>query len=384
MNLGIVLTVRDPKEGGGYTITTDIFDKLLSYKIPKNINIHYIIINDHKKYYKKILDKKKKNYSLIFENNYILKVKSFLFCKFSFFLKIYNFLNFNKIENLIKKNKIDIVWPISSELRYPYSRSFFFTVWDLQHKSISQYKEVGSYFIRKYRDVIYKKNLELSKYIICGSRVGINEIIKFYKINRKKIYLNNHPTPEWSFDKKNFKKKKYKKFFIYPANFWSHKNHMNLLKGFNKFLKKNKTKYLLILVGNIVDKKLYNKIINYIFENKISKNVKILGFVSRKKLLFLYDNAIALTYLSVSGPENLPPLEMFARGNQVINSDFKGAREQLSKFPIYVNPNNPIDIANGMSKVLKKKHNSRILKNFARKKNAEKYINKIFEIFQTY
>ena len=109
-------------------------------------------------------------------------------------------------------------------------------------------------------------------------------------------------------------KLKLKNYFIYPANFWSHKNHLNLLKGFNLFIKKQNKEFQLVLVGNIVDKKVYLELIEYIKKNNLKK-YKDFRFCKREELLELYDNAIALTYLSVSGPENLPPLEIFARGN---------------------------------------------------------------------
>ena len=38
--------------------------------------------------------------------------------------------------------------------------------------------------------------------------------------------------------------------------------------------------------------------------------------VDRKDLLTLYDNCLALTYLSVSGPENLPPLRLLQEESQ--------------------------------------------------------------------
>ena len=67
------------------------------------------------------------------------------------------------------------------------------------------------------------------------------------------------------------------------------------------------------------------------------KNVKILGHVSREQSLSLYDNCIGLIYLSVSGPENLPPLEALARGKPVLYSNFFGSFEQLKNNVIYIN-----------------------------------------------
>ena len=332
--------------------------------------------------------KNKIKYINIYENEILSKIKNLVFCKINFLLKAYNFLKLNEIDIYFRKNNVKIIWPISSELRYPFSIPFFFTIWDLQHRSIPQYKEVGSIIKRSYRELLIKTNLDKAKYTIVGTKVGANEIKKYYNIKKDKIILNSHPTPSWALQKKinnkNFIKKiSIKNYFLYPANFWSHKNHLNLIKGFELFLKKNKIKYQLIFVGSTVDEEVYDEIKNYIYKQKLSTNIKILGYVSRNELLSLYDNCIALTYLSVSGPENLPPLEAFARGKPVLYSNFDGAKEQLYNYPVYVNPYKPEDIAKGVSKILKKKNLSKFYKNFSKKKTTEKYISKINTILKS-
>jgi glycosyltransferase involved in cell wall biosynthesis len=382
MNVGVFIKSRNEKEGGGYTITYDILDTLLKNTKLINYRLYFVIINELPKKIEDLLKKKKIKYINIIELNSLSKFKNLLFCKFSFFLKFYNLLNLNKAHNFFKKNYVDIIWPISSELRYPFSIPYFFTVWDLQHKSIPEYKEVGSFTTKFYREHLIKSNLAASEYVITGNKSGKDEILKYYKIKKNKIILNSHPTPSWAFQKKtiniNFlRKKKIKNYFLYPANFWEHKNHLNLIKGFCIFNEKHNNKYQLVLVGNIVDKNIYKKIDNLIKEKKIQSSVKILGYVARPNLLELYDSCIALTYLSVSGPENLPPLESFARGKPVLHSNFKGAKEQLNNFPVYVNYRDPNSIALGMKKIIKKNKFSKTYKKFSKSKSTKNYISKI-------
>ena len=289
MNIGIFLKSRDKKEGGGYTITYDIFEKLINDINLINHKLYFVIINDLSKEIKSLLKKNKINYINIKENKFSYKLKNYLFCKFPLLLKFINLFNADKIENYYKENNVEIIWPISSELRHPFSIPYLFTLWDLQHKTISEYQEVGSFFTKLYREQLIKINLNKAKYIICGTNVGLKEIQKFYKIKQKKIILNNHPTPSWVNSKKSKSKSFLKKidirnFFLYPANFWSHKNHLNLLKGFKIFLEKKKIFYL-VLVGNIIDKNLYDEIMGYINKQKLNRFVRLLGYVSRKNLL---------------------------------------------------------------------------------------------------
>ena len=204
MNVGVYLKARKEDEGGGYTITYDILYTLL--KNPRLINhkLYFVIINYLPEKIKNILKKKKINYININESNIILKIKNFIFSNFTIILKIYNYLNLDKVNNFFKNNNVKVIWPISSELRYPFSIPYFFTLWDLQHKTIPEYKEVGSFLTKFYREQLIKENLIKSKYMITGNKFGKKEILKYYKVNKNKIILNNHPTPTWAY-KKNIK-----------------------------------------------------------------------------------------------------------------------------------------------------------------------------------
>ncbi len=383
MNLGIIIKSRNSKEGGGYTITYDILDALIENSKLIKHKLFFVVINDHDKEIENKLKKKKFNYLKYFENDRILKLTNFFFSKYSILNKFNNFLGFNTIEKYLKENKVSMIWPISSEMRYPFSLPYIFTVWDVQHKTIPQYPEVGSFFTKTYRDQIFKSNFNRAKYILFGNKSSYKIASKFYKLTKNKIFFNCHPTPSWALTEKSFKinsffkKKKIKNYFIYPANFWTHKNHLNLLKGFNIFQINKKKKYQLILVGDVKDKKLYHQIKTFIKKNNNLKNVKILGHVSREQLLSLYDNCIGLIYLSVSGPENLPPLEALARGKPVLYSNFLGSFEQLKNNAIYINHLNPTSIAKGIEKLTKIKGFSKKRKRFAKSRTALEYIKKI-------
>ena len=65
----------------------------------------------------------------------------------------------------------------------------------------------------------------------------------------------------------------------------------------------------------------------------------------QRELAVLYRRALALTYVSFFGPENLPPLEAFALGCPVIAADVPGAREQLGDSALLVDPTRPEEIA---------------------------------------
>ena len=375
LKLGIFVSYRDPTDGGGYTITQDILNTIL--KRFKKKNLFFIILNDKKNILKKKILKSGYKCESLNEFNVLLKIKSFIFSLFPFLLKLYNLLGFNQYLNTQKKNSVDIVWFLSAEYYYPLFSKYISTVWDLQHLTHSSFPETGSIFIKMYRERVINKFLKNSYNVISGSSLLIKLMKKHYNIETKKIIYNQHPTPEVFLKKKKYKNKinYLKNFFLYPANFWQHKNHINLLEGFKKFNNKNNNKYTLVLVGHIKDKKYFKKIKNKFLLNSI-KDFKVLSFVSLNYLVKLYDNCLALIYSSYAGPENLPPLEAMARTKPIICSNYPGAKEQLQNIPIYFNPYSSKSIESALDKFIKKKTKSKHLI-----KPTIIYVQKLFDRF---
>jgi glycosyltransferase involved in cell wall biosynthesis len=373
VRIGIFLSSRNPQEGGGYTITYDIFKSLFNnIKNEDKKQYIFIIVNDLDNSLKKIIIKNNFQYKEYSLNKFTIKIKNFLFSEFPILLKIYQKFNLDKFQRLESELNIGVVWFVSAEYFYPIFKRYISTVWDLQHRTHPQFPEVGSIFIRYYRDTVIRSFLKNSYKIITGTNYLKKKIIEFYNIKKDKVILIPHPTP--TIYLKNIKLyKNNKKYFFYPANFWPHKNHLNLIKGFDEFNLKNNYEYNLILVGSIKRKKYFNKILELKNNLKSNNNIKILNFVSIKKMINLYDNCLALIYASYCGPENLPPLEAFARNKPVICSEYEGAREQLSKMPIFFNPNNAIAITNAFNYFLKNKKLVNYRK-FAFNRNVNKYL----------
>jgi glycosyltransferase involved in cell wall biosynthesis len=76
--------------------------------------------------------------------------------------------------------------------------------------------------------------------------------------------------------------------------------------------------------------------------------VHMLGFVPRADLKALYSKAMALTFASFVGPDNIPPLEAFALGCPVIASRVSGAQEQFGHAAVLFDPANPEDLASAI------------------------------------
>lgn len=383
MKIGIFISGRQPEEGGGYTITYEIFNQLVK-KIRNKKKYIFILFNDKNNYLKNKLIFSKLEFKDFNERKLITNIKNFLFSYIPILIKCYRFLGRDKFFNLQKKENIKLVWFISAEYHYPLFNRYYATVWDLMHKTHPNFKEVGSFFTRIYRDIVISSFLKNAARIITGTNFLKKILVTSYNLNNIKVTLASHPTPNFFIEKKKrlLSKKNTNNFFLYPANFWEHKNHINLIKGFNSFNIKQNLKYNLILVGHVKDKGYYNKILDLTKSIESYKNIKILNFVSINRLLNLYDTCKALVYSSYCGPENLPPLEAFARNKPVICSLYEGAKEQLKNYPLYFDPSNPMSIERSLQSFILANSRKKY-RQFAIKKNVNKYLDIILKIINS-
>jgi len=132
-------------------------------------------------------------------------------------------------------------------------------------------------------------------------------------------------------------------YILYPAQFWSHKNHVNLLLAAAELKQKHQLDFPVVFVG--ADKGNADYVRSFAAQLKPALDVAFLGFVSLEDLIALYRGAFALAYVSFFGPENLPPLEAFALGCPVVASNVSGADEQLGDAALLVNARDPSHIA---------------------------------------
>lgn len=197
----------------------------------------------------------------------------------------------------------------------------------------------------KYREYVCKNICKSASVILVDSNVGKQQVIESYgKKYEEKIKILPYTIPPYLF---NSEEKKVdgipKKFIFYPAQFWKHKNHKNLLLAANKLKKQTNIDINFVFVGS--QKNAYQDLLNLIKDLNLENQVKILGYVSNEKMVFLYHNARALVMPTFFGPTNIPPIEGMAMGCPVAVSDIYGMPEQIGNAGLKFNPNNVNEIA---------------------------------------
>ncbi|MFB3764908.1 MAG: glycosyltransferase family 4 protein [Methanotrichaceae archaeon] len=350
MKVGVFIADIVPEAGGGYTFHLDLLQSLsklagdnphdfvlftnsksevVASSIIKLCDLHNISIFPIHKKTISILE----NLPFVWKIPFIGKILSLPY----------------RLDRIAKREGVEIMWfigPAVTDIDIPYIT----VVWDLQHRLQPWFPEVSINGAWQNREDYYLRVLKRASFIITGTEAGRKEIEYFYGIPTENIRVLPHPTPKYILDANPSDSgdviNKYsirRNYLFYPAQFWSHKNHVNLLLSLKSLKENHGLRFSLVLVGSDMGN------VNYVKEVTsnlgLSDQVFFLGFVPQNDLILLYRNAFALTYLSFFGPENLPPLEAFALGCPVVASKVSGAEEQLGDAALLVDPKSPEEIA---------------------------------------
>jgi glycosyltransferase involved in cell wall biosynthesis len=216
--------------------------------------------------------------------------------------------------------------------------------WDAGHKSTFAFPELLDDF--DFRENWYQVDVQKSLSIFVESESSKVEFMKFYSIPESKIkvvplFAGGVIDMQVSADEQDRILSKLKleeqSFFYYPAQFWAHKNHYNLILAFKKLVSDAKNQKLkLVLSGSDKGNKKY--IQSVIKANNLEKYVVVLDFIPNEEVYTMYRKSIALVMPSFLGPTNMPLLEARALGTAVICSDLSGHRETNKDGALYVNP----------------------------------------------
>ncbi len=304
-------------------------------------------------------------------------------------IKLADFKKTFKIEQYDKD--IDfIVSPVVSLIPKCLDKPYLLTIHDLQHK---YYPEFFSFKDRIVREYMYKISARHAKLIICSTEQVKKDIRRYLKIPEAKIRVIPFPPPfyirNFSTDKKiSIKiKKKYglpDKFLFYPAQFWYHKNHLNLLRALGYLKKKFHEDIPLVLVGS--KKNSYESVMREAEKLNIKDNINYLGYVPEKDIPYLYKFSYALVMPSLFEGLSIPVWEAFFLGTPVVASNACSTPEQVEDAGLLFNPYDIKDIADKIHQIWSSMQlrNSLIEKGYKRikKLTIQNYANRLKAIIK--
>lgn len=223
-------------------------------------------------------------------------------------------------------------------------------VHDLMHRYEGRFPEVRQDY--EARELIFSSKAKYAWCILTDSRVGRQQFLESYSwyIRKGRIHVVSLPftVPKHIAENEEEFMDTPSKYIFYPAQFWQHKNHMNLLRAV-QILITNIPDIHLVLVGS--EKNNLRPIKRYISEHGLEDNVTIKGFVSNGNMTYLFRHAVGLIMPSYFGPTNIPPLEAMALGCPVAVSNKYAMPEQVGDAGLLFNPDSPEEIAECIKKL---------------------------------
>ena len=260
-----------------------------------------------------------------------------------------------RVERAARSAGAQMIWFVCGGVpAAPLDLPYVATVWDLQHRTHPWFPEVSAMGQWYMREVKHANFLRRAARVIAGTKVGAGQLELIYGIPAERIVILPHPTPVLGAEpiagsSAMVARLAGSRFFFYPAQFWPHKNHVNLLHAMKLLGDRDSAAPGLVLTG--ADQGNLKHVKAVAQQLGLQDRVHFPGFVGAGDLAWLYRNALALAYASFSGPENLPPLEAFSLGCPVAMADYPGAREQAGDAAIFFDPAEPAQIADALGQI---------------------------------
>ena len=322
MRIGILLSDQPSSVGGGFTFEQEVFDRLIA--LAPESRHHFVVLHANAK-----------------------RADAPANVEFPMTLprplaRVAGASRRLWLERTAKAFEIDLLWSITPF--HPVTDTPYITIsWDLQHRLQPFFPEVSANGEWEARERQHASRLRRAARIIVGTETGKAELVRFYQVPDDRVCVLPHPTPRFALDAPAADDRATVErlgirgdYLLYPAQFWPHKNHANLLLALREL-----PELSLVLVGS--DRGNGDHVRRMIDELGLASRTHVVGFVPIAELVALYRHAFALAYVSLFGPDNLPPLEAFALGCPVVAADV--ASEQLGDAAITVDATRPEAIA---------------------------------------
>ncbi|WP_143315753.1 glycosyltransferase [Clostridium sp. HBUAS56017] len=290
-NKNILFIANGGKEwiGGLYYVKNIIYTLIRNNKINNSTKIYILA--------------KEENFSIFnsFLNYDNIEVIVYKDSSINAFLKKITNKIFHKSLDLVlydnaKKFNVHYIYPVSV---YPYlflEDKCVYWIPDFQHIHLP---EMFSKEEIEWRNKIYKNMAKKHKNLILSSKDAFNDYKSLYPNNVDGVNILSFESyieddlngVDDDFIKNTLDKFNISNEFVFlPNQFWKHKNHITAFKAIDYVVNKKGKQVYMVCTGNTNDyrnKEHFNSLLNFIKNNKLENNIKILGFISRKEQLAL-------------------------------------------------------------------------------------------------
>ena len=294
----------------------------------------------------------------------------------------------NKIDLFFKKNKIQLI-SHSNVLAYNFltgrNSDIKCLSWvaDFQYLYYPKYFRYNTKFLRNLNIkfcTVHSSKILLSSY---DAQQDLKRVSKkaFNKSAVSQFFFQSPKQSEiLNINKLNKKFHLKGKFFYMPNQYWTHKNHITVLKSLKHLKEKNKN-FTVISTGHNHDHRnnsYFNEIFDFIKKNKLEKNYKYLGIIKYNEVLSLIYHSVSLINPSKFEGRHSSVEQARSLGKKIILSDINIHREQSPPRSSFFSPMNFKQLSNLMENnwknhdlIIEKKNITKAIYN--NKNNLKKY-----------
>ncbi len=230
------------------------------------------------------------------------------------------------------------------------------TVHDLMHRYERRFPEVSAGGEYEAREFHFRETVRWAKGILVDSDLGKRQLIESYGIEATRVFVLPYIAPPWIYEHEGgddaavtAKYSLPEKYFFYPAQFYRHKNHSNLIIALARLCVSHPD-VRLVLVG-AKERNAYDEVRSQVNELGLGENVLFPGYVDDREMAAFYGRARALVMPTYFGPTNIPQLEAFALGCPVATSRIYGIPEQVGDSALLFDPGSVDEIFTCMTRL---------------------------------
>jgi glycosyltransferase involved in cell wall biosynthesis len=200
---------------------------------------------------------------------------------------------------------------------------------------------------RKRRDGYFRQAANSAEKIQCISGYTARRLVDEYGVQNGKLFLTYLPVLASVASADRLPKKE--PIFVYPANFWTHKNHETLLVAYQLYRHIATDPWDLVLTGYLDERAA--KLRQLARALLIERHVHFMGHVDEPQLVDLFRRASGLIYPSLHEGFGIPLIEAMCFRIPIVCSDCGSIPEIAGSAALRVDVKNPIELAAGLKRV---------------------------------
>jgi glycosyltransferase involved in cell wall biosynthesis len=200
---------------------------------------------------------------------------------------------------------------------------------------------------RTWREEYFREIIADADYIQCISQYTLDRFLKHYRVAKDRLFFTYLPVERRLEDRTVVTPRR--PYFIYPANFWIHKNHEILLIAYRIYRRSTKDPWDLVFTGNPDDRTATIQELAELLGLK--KHVHFAGHLDEFTFAKTLGEATALIYPSLHEGFGIPLLEAMRFRKPIICSKYTSIPEIAGEAAICVDGKKPIELAAAMGQL---------------------------------